>query len=401
MIGTVCASAPDQNSSSSPSNGSTFSFAHDGFNPSSLNLINNHTTVSAGILTLDGGGSSFAGALYKEPISLLDPASGSSNVSFSSSFTFSSNAVNGSIAFVISPDSNLTDYNKAILFNSGKGSKTLSSSKGLELAFNLWYTNELVPVLDPYNWYWQATDLEYLFLSVELVDGSSRLFAQTVDAPVWNQSSQQPAACSSPAESGGGAHENPLFEYQVSVQYDASASLFSAVFALCPYNNDSQLVYTASLNLSDFLTNSMFVGFIATNNGSYNVSQWNFTTDPTSASVVDSRSGSTSKIRKGYVLGFSLMGLGIAALIILVVGAFWFWRKMKRARRLNAVTPADVCTASFATADPAIAMPTNIELNTVPDPKHMEQHNSTVPRAASASFQVSATASWLKPPTPR
>lgn len=394
MIGTVtCASAADQSSSSSDSNGSTFSFAHDGFTASSLRLINNHATVSSGILTLDGR-SSFAGALYKEPISFLDPASGNSTASFSSSFTFSSDG-NGSLAFVISPDLNLTDYNEAILFNSGTA---LSSSKGLEVAFNLWYTNE-IPVLDeqdPYYSYWQATDLEYLLLLVELVDGSSRLFSQIVDTPASNQSYQQPAACS-PAQSGS-AHENPLYQYQVSVQYNASACLFSAVFGLCPYN-DLLVYYAASLNLSDSLTNSMFVGFIATNKGSYNVSQWNFTTNPTSAASVDSRSSSSSKIREGYVLGFSLMGLGIAALIILAVGAFWFWRKMKKARRLNVVTPY-VC-ASFATADPAIAMATNIELNTVPDPPtHVEQHN-TVPGAASSPFQVSATASWLKPPTPR
>lgn len=186
----------------------------------------------------------------------------------------------------------------------------------------------------------------------------------------------------------------PSSNLQVSLQYSAFEMQVSAKSTdFIPGTTPKAVFNNSTGSLYNLFTQPMYIGFIA-KAGVFRVSQWDLTTAQTSNS---NSHDSAIKLSTGYVVGFSLMGLVLVA--VMVVGVCWCWRKryMEKPRQVHgAATDDDHATL---VTNPAIAI-------AITDLKSAPVKQQTVPASPvagsdSAAFQVSGMASWLKAATPR
>lgn len=365
---------------------SGFSFPTGRFDPSSLILNPQANVSSSGDLVLDGS-SSFSESLYGRPFSLA-------GLSFNTYFSISANSTsaNGSFAFVIVASSTPDDsyetqsnafavvFNNTCLGNNGyDGSYMGRGNRGRGRGF--FGPSMMTPSV--YAGGQLLNQPNYLSTPYPWQNG-----------PGWNGPNPLawPASCSPQPD------DDQQFEYEVAVQYNASAkevtlALGSGCFVA------GQVVF--SQDLSTILANSAYVGFVASDGAVYTLTQWNFTTNATSsilssiaASITTSSNSGTpssgsSKVKKGYVVGFSVLGGGIG--VATLVGACFLYRKRK------AMTKTRVHGAEGAKFDstPSTKAMMNTKL------KAANEYDTSPLYPIQTRTSSAENASWLKPVAPR
>lgn len=394
----------------------SFSFPSNGLSSNSLITTKNAIISSPGILTLDAR-TSYSEAFYSTKLSsLVDPSSHAA-LSFNSFFSWSTNYTygNGTLAFFIGSDSNA-------VYQALQSPGTASNTFAVEFNNSCLVNDNGSPQDYGGDQFWGGRGYgehgpDSFFGGVPgmqvigFVNGTTSQFQwQGVAQQEWPGPQQWPtASCSAP---GPADPSTWLYQYQVAVEYNVSANRITVAMASCgPLNFMPPVSITQ--NLTGVLTSTMSVGFIAMKGGIFNISQWNFTSNATSPYLeslsllaasssntpgVDGApsSGGNSKNTKSYIVGFSVLGGGIGMAMV-VAGACFIMRKprTKRSKVVYAVS-SDI----EGPIKPVIPI-TNVKAN----PNHGQERDTTplnFPRAAdSAGFQVSGTASWLKPATAR
>ncbi|MCO5549178.1 hypothetical protein L7F22_002644 [Adiantum nelumboides] len=401
-----------------------FNFASGKLTEDSLTSLKRAVVDSTGTLTLDASAGE-AQAFYGSPVTLYDTISRSVH-SFSTFFTFASNATNGNgtVAFVIVPDpTNITSialarntftiefdtscatgmYNGSDWFDGrhaypgsgggrrGRGGRGRGFRGGLggfqvvEYANNTQIARGAVGGYGP-NWDGQPADGSYFC-------------------------SQTPPNIDL---------TNPTFQYQVVVEYNASTDTVWVGSPSCGAAI-ARTTQFAAQDLSNIITTPVYVGFMVTGGGIFNLSQWNLTSNATTSSVsnlalsstVDSTSTPTgvsdggndggrhsgNKLGKGYVIAFSVLGAAIG------IGAFAALCCLCAYRRRKRVTSARfVAKGVHSGTIPDSKVVFDAVKPAAPPAKIVLAERDTIPlnnRPDSAFHGSTGTASWLHPVAPR
>ncbi|KAI5069882.1 hypothetical protein GOP47_0016183 [Adiantum capillus-veneris] len=388
----------------------------------SLTSLKNGVVDSTGTLILDAS-TGEAQAFYESPVTLYDTKSGSVH-SFSTFFTFSSNATNGNgtVAFVVVPDAATVGgiagarSTFTIEFNTSCGTGEYNNS-------DWFYGGHAYPGSGRGLGGRGGRGRGRLggFQVVEYANNTLILANESGGyGPNWNH---QPADgdyfCSqqSPLDL-----TNPIFQYQVVFEYNASTDTVWVGSPSCGVAIARTTQFNAK-DLSGVITKPMYVGFIVTGGGVFNLSQWNFTSNATTSTVsslalsstVDSTSTPTGvsdggndgkgqsgkKLGKGYVIAFSVLGAAIGIGAVVAVCCLCAYRRRRRVTSARFVAKGvhkgtipeskvvfDAVKPPMAPAKVVLAERDTVPLNTRPD---------------STGFHGTSTgaASWLQPVAPR
>eukprot|EP00250_Pteridium_aquilinum_P026611 c33300_g1_i1 orf=133-1344(+) len=274
----------------------------------------NNATVVNGILSLDAS-TEDSEAFHSKAIS--SPLN-----SFSSVFTFSSNLAggNGTIAFVLTPDISAT-----VSLEAARKTFTVEFNTSCSDNGNDFYGG---------NWGRGGGGFGGFggggFQILEYANGASVGSQNVSTYPNQQYPAGGPFFC---AQQGTDPFDDPTnppqFQYQVVLYYNATTDILWVGSPNC--GGVARIIQFAPQELSSIITKSVYAGFIASEGGVYNISQWNFTSNAatnssisnlialstgTSSTTTGSDSGSRGGrshggLSKGYVIGFSILGAAI------------------------------------------------------------------------------------------
>lgn len=382
-----------------------FNFSTGKIDSNSL-FLQNGVVDSSGTLILDSTTGN-AQAFYSSPISLIS--------SFTSFFTFVSNVTNGNgtIAFVFTPEAtdaavNLTEARKTLTieFNTNCSTGVFDES---------FYGGHAFPGRGRGNGRrgglggFQVTE-----------------YANGTNIQPQNVSGYGPNWSGTPADGGYFCSQQntqdltyPTFQYQVVVEYNASTDTIWVGSPSCGVAIARTSQFPV-LHLSSIITKPVYVGFLVSGGGVFNISQWNFTNNVNTSSVSSlalssvvsstptdgSSDGSNSdggrghsdgKLKKGYVIAFSILGAAIGVAAVLLVCCLC-------ARRRRVTSAKFVAKGMHAGTIPESAVVFDAKKPHAAPAKVVLVDRDTTPLNThpNSTFHASTgAASWLQPVAPR
>ncbi|KAH7307835.1 hypothetical protein KP509_22G079700 [Ceratopteris richardii] len=386
-------------------NAQSFSFQSEKLSSSDLKPLTNGKVDSAtGALVLDAT-SGYAQAFYRTPVNVYNTAARSVQ-SFSAFFTLSSNATsgNGTVAFVMvaNPGAtpNLTDARKTFTVEFDATCSQGSYGGGGPMLGRGW------------GGHWRGGFGGFGGFGVAEYVNNTGVSANVTGGYGWgwdNQQEEGPYFCSQQMPED---IDNPTFQYQVALEYNSSTQAVSVGSPSCGGGFVRTTVFDVR-DLSDVITGPVYIGFIVTGGGVFNFSQWNFTGNTNSSSVLslaylipsnDVNGDGTGNfggryhhggggLAKGYIILIAVGGSAVA--IAAAVACVCCLCVVRRRRSLKPTTKSVAKNVRSSGSIPESAVVFDaVKTHTV--------HRDTAPlNPHPNSVSSTQTASWLQPIAPR